>query len=196
MTIPNWLHGYAATEHGKPVRALLRAGKAVDTTQLGPEAGAYRERWEGLQDDINRHRLPLPEQPIAVARTIVDDAQADSVAKGRVDLPDALVALTGLPGGAGDFFHELLAPTPDRETLRRLSAPFHGSFRFEEDGKQSTATLHFEGGDSWPAALGGEWTSERMRSITVSCRYAKWRDRRVRRLSRVQVVARDAAPAQ
>lgn len=195
MTFPNWLHGYAATEHGKPVRALLRAGNPLDPSQLGPEAEAYRERWENLQEDINRDRLPLRDQPMAVARTIIDDAQADSVAKGRVDLPEALAALTGLPGGAGDFFHELLSPAPDREKLRRLSAPFHGTVRFEEDGKQSTATLHFEGGGSWPEAIGGDWTSERMRSITVSCRYAKWRDRRVRRLGRVQVVARDAAPA-
>lgn len=195
MNIPNWLHGYAATEDGSTVRAALRAGRPVDLEDLGPAAYAYRDRWLQLQEDINHNRLPLLEQPQVVSRGLVDAAQADSVATGRVDLHDALVALTALPGGAGDFFHELLSPTPDRYILRRLSAPFHGSFRFEGDGMQSTATLHFEGGDSWPEALGGDWTSERLRSVTVNCRYAKWRDRRVRRLGRVQVVAKDVAPA-
>lgn len=161
MIIPNWLHGYAATKSGATVRAALRAGDPIDVPSLGGEAEAYRERWENLQDVVNQGRL-LPEvQPRLVDRTLIDDAQADSSAKGRVDLHDSLAALTELPGGAGEFFHELLSPAPDRERLRRLSAPFHGTVKFEADNMQSAATLHFEGGRDWPDALGGAWSTLR-----------------------------------
>ena len=195
MNNPSWLHGYAATPDGKPVRSQIRALQQVDLSDLPDTAWSYRDRWEALQEALDAGTRIDPQGVTVVSRTLVDDAQADSVASGRVDLRDSLVALTGLPGGAGDFFHELLSPNPDRTLLRKLSAPFHGSIRFEESSMQSEATLHFEGGGHWPESLGGPWQHERARSITVNCRYAKWRDRRVRRLGRVRVAARDIVPA-
>lgn len=195
MSIPNWLYGYARTPEGSGVLAAVRAGDTPDVEALGPGAEMYRRRWEQLQEDIAAG-VPLDVDALStVTRELVDNAQADTVATGRVDLHDSLAALTGLPGGAGDFFHEFLSPEPDRYLLRLLSAPFHGNVKFEDSSRQATATLYFEDGHDWPAVLGGSWTSELLRSITVSSRYAKWRDRRVRRLCRVQVEARDVVPA-
>lgn len=190
MTTPNWLYGYAEVTPDFDIDEVGDSGMIP----AYPEAEEYRERWEALQHELNSGKVQRKAGLTTCSRTLVDAAQADSVAAGRVDLNTAFHALSSLPGGAGDFFHELLSADPDPKVLKRLSAAFNGSFTFEPDGRQSTATLHFRGGEDWPEPLGGTWTSERMRTITVNCRYAKWRDRRTRRLTRVVVDAIDIIP--
>lgn len=190
MTTSNWIYGFAEITPGLDASDALES----EVVRSHPQALEFRQRWEDLQLELAAGRTVPKGQVTTCARTLVDAAQADSVAMGRVDLNAAFQALCELPGGAGGFFRELLSSEPDVRVLKQLSAAFNGSFSFEADGRQSTATLHFQGDEDWPEALGGTWTSERMRSITVNCRYAKWRDRRVRRLTRVVVDAVDIIP--
>lgn len=193
MNLEPWLHAYATTPEGAAVRDAITAGDEAPLAT--PEALAYRNRWNELQATIRARGSVNRSAVRSVTRTLVDVAQADSSAAGKIDLAQPMHDLLALPGGAGDYFHELLAAAPDRALLRRVGAAFNARSRFEKEGMQSTATLYFQGGDAMPESLGGEWGPEVMRAVTVSCRYAKWRDRRVRRLARVQVAAFDIAPA-
>lgn len=190
-----WMHGYAATPAGAALRPALLAGDPVDDTLVDDTALAYQEKWAQLQRQLDDGVKVDRNDIRTVTRTLIDGAQADSSSAGRVDLHDPLAALTSLPGGAGDFFHELMGAAPDRKRLRSLSAPFNGAVKFEDESLQAEATLHFMRGDAWAEELGGAWGSERMRTIVVNTRYAKWRDRRVRRLCRVRVIAHDVVPA-
>lgn len=134
--------------------------------------------------------------PATVARVpVVDAAQVDSKAAGKVDLADELVGLTDLPG-AGDFFHELTGAAPNRTRLRRLGYPFHGWTRFEREGVQARGGVTITQPGVWHESLGGLWLpGEAARSVEVGVRFAKWRDRRVRRLVRVMVKSHVVVPA-
>lgn len=196
MSISPWVYGLASTSAGKGLRSALNQGMPESELPLGPAAESYRTRWEHLQQAIRGGEPIRPDRVVRVSRPLVDAAQADTLAQGRVDLTAEAKLLMTLPGGAGAFFTEMLSANPERKRLLGLSAPFHGSVQFETGGKQGRATLHLRGRDlPWPEELGGTWTSELGRTLTVSCRYAKWRDRRVRRLCRIQVWALDVVPA-
>lgn len=164
----------------------------IPQNQRAP-ALAYLERWRKVQESVRAGELP-PDTVKEFTRTLVDAAQADSVKSGKVDLTLEFQDLCQLPG-VGDFFHELTSATPNREALRALGTPFHGWTRFEKEGLQARAGVTITHRSLWPESLGGVWEHEVARSITVFTRYAKWRDRRTRRLARVIVTAHDIVPA-
>lgn len=153
----------------------------------------YEAMWADLQDTVEfvPHQLDVDNVRV-IQRILRDDAQADSPKK--VDLVEQVQDLTGLPGGAGEFFHEFMSGSPDRKVLRRLGAPYNARVSFEKTGAQGTAVLYFRNGFVWPESIGGEWEAETMRSIQVTCRYAAWRNRRARRLARVKVTKFLVAP--
>lgn len=196
MNISPWIYGLASTSAGKGLRTALNQGVPESELRFGPDAASYRKRWEQLQQALRDGSPIHPDRVVRVSRPLLDVAQADTLEQGRVDLTAEAKTLMSMPGGAGTFFTEMLSAAPDRKRLLSLSAPFHGTVHFEAGGKQGRATLHVLGRDLlWPDELGGAWTSELGRTLTVSCRYAKWRDRRVRRLCRLQVWALDVAPS-
>lgn len=147
---------------------------------------SFSRQWDAVQDLVQFAPNEVdPSVLLSVERVICDDAQADSPRK--VDLVQQAQALVGFPAGAGEFFQEFMSADPNRALLKTLGAPYSARVAFEKSGAQATATLFFKGGVVWPDCLGGHWGFETMRSITVTCRYASWRNRRSRRLSRVQV---------
>lgn len=193
MRLENWVHAYAHTRATRQEKqSILNGEVAVDDLPAG--AFVFKREWDELQSRIQLNQ-PVDTGTVSVVkRGLVDAAQADS-SGAKVDLKDECAALTSMGGGAGEFFRELLAAEPDRQKIRELGAPFNANVRFEKDGKQSTATVHFTGAQYFPDCLGGEWSDDVVRSVTVDCRYAKWRDRRTRRLNRVRVQSQHISPA-
>lgn len=168
---------------------------AADLEELRPDLmGEFTEfveakniLWDG------RGRSGVPAEIVRVP--VIDAAQVDSKAAGRVDLNDELAALTDLPG-AGDFFHEVTGSSPNRARLRVLGYPFHGWSRFERDGMQGRAGVTITDPGVWRDSLGGLWLpGEVARQVEAGVRFAKWRDRRVRRLVRASVKSRVVVPA-
>lgn len=124
----------------------------------------------------------------------VDAVQVDSKESGRVLLRDEVQALCDLPG-CGEFFHEALAAAPDRKVLRVQGFPFRGSFRMESEGNQAVAQVWVTDPGAWPEVLGGEWApGEAARRVRATVRFAKWRDRRALRLTRVEVLSKFVVP--
>lgn len=176
------------------------AGTARDMSpavleELRPDLiGEYREFSDATRELWDKRGGSGIRAEVAVV-PVVDVAQVDSKAAGKVDLVDELVGLTDLPG-AGDFFHEVTAAVPDRKKLRALGYPFHGWSRFEREGMQGRAGVTITHPGVWHESLGGLWLpGEVARSVEVGVRCAKWRDRRVRRLVRASVKSRVVVPA-
>lgn len=128
---------------------------------------------------------------LGVERTLVAARQQDGRG-GKRDLHDELEALTQL-GGVGPYIHELTARTLDEDRLARLGAPL--SAVAVESGSQREVTLHAPSVGMWPTILGGAPSpGEVSRKVRVRVSHANWRDRRVRRLMSVEVLAVELWP--
>ena len=126
-----------------------------------------------------------------VTSLVVDDAQADSIKTGRVDLSVQVEELCQHPVLA-KFVQEMLSAEPDRSVLKASGTPWFSTSRFEKSGSQGSIKMVVAPTtmDTPPACLGGPWhITEVYREVEFTCRYAKWRDRRNRRLARIKVVS-------
>lgn len=120
---------------------------------------------------------------------VYDAAQADSAKSGKVDLTAELSSLVSTPVLA-DFINVLLGPNPDRKVLKALGTPFASKTRFERSGAQSETVLQLRPGMHYVPNIGEDvGTYEVLRELHITCRYAKWRDRKVRRLARIRIVS-------
>jgi hypothetical protein len=108
--------------------------------------------------------------------------QAGTKSAQRGDLNAQFDALSLEPESAA-VVAALLGPQVDFARLAELGVTV------ERDGDVKTvATLRVEGARSWDTALGGgSGANEIERHITLSANHAAWRDRQVRRLTRVEV---------
>jgi hypothetical protein len=121
---------------------------------------------------------------IVIARTLTRATQKDSKA-GRLELSEELAALEQLRGGA-EMVEALLAPSPDMDALS-MYAP-------GAEGNETHITITRRAAD-WPAVLGGAPTpAELRRHVRLTANHSKWRDRKVRRLVRVEVTAEEVWP--
>lgn len=133
-----------------------------------------------------------PGRFVALRRTLIDVAQ-DTRKGHKNDLNDQYDALVALPG-VGQFVDELLSSEPGTGPLRRLGAPFGVHLDHPQD-RVTRATLTVDSDVAWPAVLGGMPSpGEVRRLLHIGARYAKWRDRRVRRFTDLQVVAEEIWP--
>jgi hypothetical protein len=135
----------------------------------------------GQHDPAGADRLPY----VLVRRTVCDHRQATGKAN-RADLVAVYEELTDISVLA-DLVEELTAEAPDVSVLTDMLSVLTGTVAVSSPG-ELTATVSLDGRYAFPDLLGGvAWTAEVRRRFTFTTRQAAWRDRRVRRLSRVQV---------
>lgn len=109
---------------------------------------------------------------------------------GRSDLGDVLEVLTE-QAGVGTIVEALTAAEPDLLLVRDLATVFAGKVATLPDGSVELE-LVLPGVGGLPELLGGpSWPGEVRRRLVVVVRHAAWRDRRVRRLASVTVVAEE-----
>lgn len=154
----------------------VRLGERVEVSipavaERGGEAAASRltRYW----DAARRLWATGEGQAVIVRRTLVQAAQRD-VKDGRVELSAELAALEMIPEGS-ELVESLLGP--------RMQ--FVGPC--EENGNETTVVVS-KRMPEWPTALGGPaGPNEVQRHVKIVANHAKWRDRKVRRLVRVEV---------
>jgi hypothetical protein len=111
----------------------------------------------------------------------------------KVVLRDEYDALSAL-AGVGTAVDTALEAEPDRDRLALLCAQAGGVLHAVDNGVNQ---LEFpvEGRTIWPLALGGPSTAnEFTRWITVTTRHAAWRDRKLRRLTAVDIDVEEVWP--
>lgn len=139
-------------------------------------------------------RLDRGEEPgayMAVRREVLSARQRDNQ-----DLTEELAALEEM-AGIGTVISAVLDAAPDLEECGKAAAGAGGRLWHGEKGE---VCVRFEWGRDdvayWPEALGGGFSpGEMSRAITVIAKHAAWRDRRARRLIRVEVEANELWPA-
>jgi hypothetical protein len=121
---------------------------------------------------------------VLIRRRIMTSRQVDRK-DSRIDLHAELAALEELPGG--DIIVEaLLGQDVDLDAL--------ANYTVSQDGNETAVTITHRSLD-WPDALGGPGApGELHRTITVTANHAKWRDRKVRRLVRIDVSVDEVWP--
>jgi hypothetical protein len=128
---------------------------------------------------------------VRIQRQLVAAVQRTSKQQ-RADLEDELAALEAVPG-VGVVVEEFLGSRPDLEHLAVLGDPFYISL--STDGDMSVATLAVDAELDWALALGGAASAGEVRRwIQLGANYAAWRDRRVRRLTRVTITTEEVWP--
>ncbi len=150
---------------------------------------------DSAADDLYAHYLRCKQGGAGTVRMYrcLHHAAQRTAKKQRADLTDELAALDSLPGVA-DFVAEFTGPSPDGQRLAVLGSPFHAATRV--DSRSGVARLAVDSRLDWVPLLGGPASpGERRRIVELSARYAAWRDRRVRRLSEVRVLAEEHWPA-
>ena len=104
---------------------------------------------------------------------------------GKRDLREIFEAFTSHPGSSV-LIGEILSSTPDLELIAAIAQSQGGSVDTEGD---LVVSVWFEP-EGWDSTLGGlPWPGEYARGFVISAAHAKWRDRSLRRLSNVQVLA-------
>jgi len=120
--------------------------------------------------------------PYVVVRRLLASAaqQAGTKSANRGDLVSELEALRTVPE-TSLVIDALLGAAVDETTLRTLG-------EFSTDGVRSSAEVRVEGWREWPEALGGAASANEIERVFVlSANHAGWRDRMVRRLTRLDV---------
>jgi hypothetical protein len=111
----------------------------------------------------------------------------------KTDLVAEIAACESVPALA-ELVTALTAPEPDLSQLALMAAGFGGTADRKPSG-QVWVTAAFTGATTWPTILGGvAWPGEVERTVTLVGKHATWRDRRVRRLLRVEVDVREVWP--
>lgn len=130
---------------------------------------------------------------VGLRRIVHVAAQSDNGA-GRKDLHGELAALEQLPG-LGPVLELALAAECDVDALTAETSRIRGDVTVSDDGSV-TVTVPVDGVRYWDTSLGGPgMPTEVRRTVTFTARHARWRDRRVRRLTRVVVHADEIWPA-
>lgn len=132
-----------------------------------------------------------PGRWVAIRRNITTQQQGT-----RSDLISSYEALRTVPI-VGRIIEELLNHPQEETVLQTLAGDMPLQLLGEEDGAQTWRMICAK--ESWPVwadILGGGYgPGETAREIEITVRYAKWRDRRVRRLVRVSTFAHEVWPA-
>ena len=182
-----------------PLEPALRAAAVAAAVQLGTQLEIDLHRLEELAPGAGRRagrywaatrqlwaRLQAGEAADAVKVLHPLRSAEQSTAKGaRRDLHDELQALQLVPACA-PLLH-LLDPTPDVDALAA-----HGEVAVND--ATTTMSITAEAG-VFPLALGGPpRPGEQHRHIEVTASHARWRDRRARRMTCVNVTAVELWP--
>jgi len=110
--------------------------------------------------------------------------QAGTKSKNRGDLVGELAGLREMTD-VSDIAEALLASSVNQELLASRGVEF-----IECADARTVLRVRIEGRRDWPVSLGGAASpNEIERYVTLSANHASWRDRMVRRLTRVDVVA-------
>ena len=177
---PDW-----AVVLGEQVR-FVRVGKRVEADV----ASCSEELRDQLQAYVQVNRLvggalasAAPIGPFVVVRrhlsSVVQQAGTRSASRG--DLVSELEALRGL-SETSLVAEALLASTVDEEALRAMAVDV------VRDGVKTSVEVRVEGWREWPEALGGgAFANEIERVFVLGANHAGWRDRMVRRLTRLDV---------
>lgn len=121
---------------------------------------------------------------VVTRRALVEHAQVTAKV-GRRDLGDVFEDIVSA-GELGEVLNELTGAEPDEAALRSLVRSAGGTLS-RDDGVW-TASVPMSSAVAWPVSLGGvALLCEVSRSVTLTVRHAAWRDRRVRRLAKVEV---------
>jgi hypothetical protein len=119
---------------------------------------------------------------VLVRRPLVQVAQKDGK-EGRVELAAELAALELIPEGDA-LVEALLGPAVQPDQLTSV----------ETNGNETSVTVTRRMVE-WPTALGGPAApNELHRHVKIVANHAKWRDRKVRRLVRVEVSCDEVWP--
>lgn len=167
---------------------LLRSSRVLPSVRKDPSAAEEvavltKQVFDGYHHTDGTYEL------LVASVESYDNAQADSAKLGKVDLTAELAAFADTPV-LSDFMGVLLGPTPDKKTLKALGTPFASKTKFEASGVQSETVLQLRPQVHFMPDIGETLArNEVMREVYITCRYAKWRDRKVRRLARVRVVS-------
>lgn len=154
--------------------------------ELAERLDAYRERCVAFWVNGGHG------EALHVRRPLTSRSQIDRRGEPRVDLVDELVQLRALPG-VGDFVDAWLAAGPDTERIARAAGAAGAHYEIT-DGR-GTAEITVDGAN-WPAVLGGTASvGEVARVFLLEANWSAWRDRDVRRLTRVSVEAEEVWPA-
>jgi hypothetical protein len=131
---------------------------------------------------------------VSVTRPLRRSAQTDSRA-GRADLVDEVDALCSLPV-VGPLVEELLGSNPDIAAVVNRGAEVALSVT-DTGSNASLVRFKLPARRPWPASLGGSASrGEYEREFTMKISWAKWRDRRNRRLVSLSVDAHEIWAAQ
>lgn len=128
--------------------------------------------------------------PYMTTQRLLADHQQVTGKVGRRDLPEVLAELEELALTA-ELVTAVTAPEVDGPAVRRLAAGAGGSAAQPSAGVW-VVQVPMSGPVAWPEALGGPvHLSEIGRTLRLTARHASWRDRRVRRLARVEVLVEE-----
>lgn len=116
----------------------------------------------------------------------VRDAKQISTRDKKTDLTRELAALQMVPATA-ELITYLTGPDPDEEEVVELARMVGARVERDEKGVWQV-DVPLVGDITWPSELGGvKYSTEVGRFVSFTVRQAAWRDRRVRRLTRVRV---------
>lgn len=128
-----------------------------------------------------------------VRRTLMTHVQS-TAKKDRRDLVEVYEALTGV-AVLSDIVDELTAAEPDLDALAGLLDAAGGGQVLPAEAGAVAVQVLLDPNGALPDVLGGvRMPGEVRRVLTLTARHAAWRDRRVRRLARVEVAADEMWP--
>ena len=137
--------------------------------------------------------LHEPHEEHVLVRSLLHERVQRDTQAGRVELQAEYEALMALPW-IREVVEEFLGAEPCDDEVVRLGAGFDAQLRRGE--KEGVLTLTIPTNSVlWPLALGGPPVPyELSRELELGAKWAKWRDRRVRRLHTVKVFGIEAWP--
>lgn len=166
--------------------SALEAVLVATGTEREVDLTAYARQDRRFQYLLERGIEPGPW--IAIERDLVQRSQIPS-GKQRQDLSEELSAASERPE-IDQLFRAVLSSSVDVASLEDL-----GIEVVEHDDEHTVAVICVEGARTWPDALGGTGVvGEIERRFTIHARRAPWRDRAVRRLAKLEIVAVEVHP--
>lgn len=158
------------------------------------QARRLRGYWDRCRQFWNDARTGAARGPwVAVHRPLLSAVQTDSKAAGRRDLRPQLEALESVPGLL-PLLDEALSAEPDAAKLAALAELMAGTVEVTPGQVRVQVRLTADAA-TWSTDLGGPASAgEVARLVHLTTRQAAWRDRRVRRLSAVEVTAEEVWP--
>lgn len=184
------VNGVTTPERLEPYGRLVGNVVEVDVGALHTDGDTTTAHWLSTSWRHMRAQAGI-ERGMRCRRLLIEATQVDTKTTRR-DLRDECEALCALPG-FGVLFDKLLGTEPDLTKLAAAFATLGGVLNV--DGSTATVTVIIDPLPVWPEALGGGASpAETHRELTVVVRWAKWRDRRSRRLASLCVVTLEDWP--